>query len=249
MPVKGLSRQKASKSRTIDNIVEGAIRVFSQHGFEGGAFRDIAARAGVPLSTIHRYFPSKQLLYVEATQHIWSQINADRERLLNVALSESNGRPSLESVLHALAYPIVARAHNPETLPKVQLIANAALTRRQVRLSTTVMRRLPGRWLEGIMYACPALKRAQAVWAYSFVVGAIYSWQMLDGIYDHALRSQERLSAEEVSEALETFCAAGIRELESRAKQLQCQPPAKQMRRARNFRSRLEAEGKALPAS
>jgi AcrR family transcriptional regulator len=218
MLAKGLLRRKVSKSDTIDAIVEGAVQVFSRHGFEAGALRDIAVRAGVPLSTIHRYFPSKQQLYLEVTRRILEQVSADRERLLGAALSVDDSRPRLESVLHALAYPIVARAHCADSLPMVQVLRNAAPT----HLRTSIMRHHPGHWLKTIMRECSSLKINHAIWAYSFVEGAMYSWQMLDHAYDHALRSEEKLSAEEVSEALEIFCAAGIRALENRDRSLKC---------------------------
>jgi AcrR family transcriptional regulator len=60
-----------SKAETIDALMESAIHCFSQHGYEGAALRDIAAEAGVPLSTIHMYFGSKAELYTAIERKAW----------------------------------------------------------------------------------------------------------------------------------------------------------------------------------
>ena len=43
-------------------ILEGAVRVFSAHGFDAGTIRQIATEAGVSEGLIYRYFDSKEAL-------------------------------------------------------------------------------------------------------------------------------------------------------------------------------------------
>ena len=52
-----------SKVEAIDALMNCAIKAFSEWGFEGASLRQIAAQAGVPLSTINVYFGSKRDLY------------------------------------------------------------------------------------------------------------------------------------------------------------------------------------------
>lgn len=43
-----------------DTILDAAQKVFAEKGYDGASIRDIAARAGVSLSALYYYFPSKQ---------------------------------------------------------------------------------------------------------------------------------------------------------------------------------------------
>lgn len=58
---------KKTKTPTIDNsrekILDAAITIFSQNGFEGARTRDIAALAKVNISTLHYHFQSKDNIY------------------------------------------------------------------------------------------------------------------------------------------------------------------------------------------
>ena len=44
-------------------ILRAAERVFARHGFSGATMADIAAQAGVPKSTVHYYFGTKEALH------------------------------------------------------------------------------------------------------------------------------------------------------------------------------------------
>jgi AcrR family transcriptional regulator len=48
------------------SIVEAAIEIFAERGYNGTATKDIAARAGVAEGTIFRYFPTKKELLIGA---------------------------------------------------------------------------------------------------------------------------------------------------------------------------------------
>src|SRR6478609_3336676 len=54
-------RMSASDRRT--QLIETALNVFSQKGFNGTTTKEIAAAAGVTEAIIFRHFPSKQALY------------------------------------------------------------------------------------------------------------------------------------------------------------------------------------------
>jgi TetR/AcrR family transcriptional regulator len=55
------SRMSASDRRT--QLVDTALDIFSQKGFNGATTREIAAAAGVTEAIIFRHFPTKQALY------------------------------------------------------------------------------------------------------------------------------------------------------------------------------------------
>ena len=59
---------------TRNSIIKAAIEAFSEHGFEGASTRDVADRAGVNQGLLTYYFKSKDLLWKEAANDIFSDL-------------------------------------------------------------------------------------------------------------------------------------------------------------------------------
>jgi AcrR family transcriptional regulator len=57
-------------------ILDAALRLFSERGFHGSAVPDIARAAGVGTGTIYRYFPDKEGLVNALYQHWRARFNA-----------------------------------------------------------------------------------------------------------------------------------------------------------------------------
>lgn len=68
-----------------ENIIEAAIRLFTEKGFDAAAMQDIADMAGVAKGTIYLYFPSKDELVRQVYEHCFRMdqracnIDLDRE--------------------------------------------------------------------------------------------------------------------------------------------------------------------------
>ncbi|NIE67797.1 CerR family C-terminal domain-containing protein [Burkholderia sp. Ax-1719] len=60
----------ARGDETRRKIIEAAISLFGQHGFEGASTRDIAARAGVNAPALQYYFENKEGLYRACAESI-----------------------------------------------------------------------------------------------------------------------------------------------------------------------------------
>lgn len=61
---KGMTPMGAREEKHID-ILKAAIRVFSEHGFDGAKMEYIAKEAGIGKGTIYEYFQSKEQLFEE----------------------------------------------------------------------------------------------------------------------------------------------------------------------------------------
>lgn len=91
----GGTRQRLRPADRRNQILQGAISFFAEHGFEGGT-RDLAARIGVTQPLIYRYFPTKDDLIREVYQSVylgrwraqWTELLIDRDRPLRARLSE-----------------------------------------------------------------------------------------------------------------------------------------------------------------
>lgn len=89
------------KGRKYDQVLDGARKVFLDHGFEGASVDDIARAAGVSKATLYSYFPDKRLLFLEV-----AKTECARQADEAVKLIDQMSRP--EDVLTEAARRIVA---------------------------------------------------------------------------------------------------------------------------------------------
>ena len=59
----GLRERNAAHTREL--ILDTALPLFLEQGYEATTMEEIAERAGIGTSTLYRYFPSKDLLVLE----------------------------------------------------------------------------------------------------------------------------------------------------------------------------------------
>jgi AcrR family transcriptional regulator len=76
-------------------LVETAVRVFSEGSYRGTTTSEIARAAGVSEPTLYRHFASKRELYFAALDHVWAQAKAAWEAALE---EEPNVLAALESI-------------------------------------------------------------------------------------------------------------------------------------------------------
>ncbi|MFZ4896370.1 TetR/AcrR family transcriptional regulator [Plantibacter sp. Mn2098] len=88
----GLRERKAARTRA--QIIDVAIRLFTERGYEATTMEEIAEQAEVGSSTLYRYFPSKELLLLDPFA---------RTGTLSQAL---RGRPAEEPIDLALGHAI-----------------------------------------------------------------------------------------------------------------------------------------------
>lgn len=207
-----------SKADTIDALMESAIHCFSRYGYEGASLRDIAANAGVPLSTIHMYFGSKAELYTAIERKAWLEIDEERSALLAAALQTTGDRPpDLAQLIHALARPVVRRALAGADSERERIfIVRGGVSDRIVANRNQLLEladRSMIRWIDAMAQACPTLLRQDVIWAFSFVVGAIYSWQLVDHRYDRMLGQDLERTVDGVTGDIVAFGCAGVQAL------------------------------------
>ena len=213
-----------SKSETIDHIMECAIKAFAQWGYEGASLRQIAAHAGVTLSSIDAYFGSKKDLYVAAELKVWEKINEERNALLKRAIAEHPHQPiTLREFFTALAMPILLRvlSDSESMAAQVHFIQSRINEHQAVSgtLLTTVDRHV-SQLIDTMASACPELDRNDLVWAFSYGVAVIYSWQLMYHRYDRLLAHDRDRSLESILEDVVSFCCGGVQALvERRARQ------------------------------
>jgi AcrR family transcriptional regulator len=94
------------RERTRAQIVDAAVSVFADHGFEGAGTRAIAARAGVTQGLVTYHFESKDELWRAAADQVFGWLGA--------ALEPPEGQSTVVSGPDALQSYVRANAAHPE---------------------------------------------------------------------------------------------------------------------------------------
>ncbi len=70
----GLRERNAARTREL--IINTALGLFLEHGYDATKMEDIAEAAGIGTSTLYRYFPTKDLLIIDplAFRGNWSRV-------------------------------------------------------------------------------------------------------------------------------------------------------------------------------
>jgi AcrR family transcriptional regulator len=76
MPRSALQKAREAPSSTKARILAAAEEVFAARGFEGASTREIAASAGVNISSLHYHWESKETLYFAVFENIYDKIVA-----------------------------------------------------------------------------------------------------------------------------------------------------------------------------
>ncbi len=77
MAVPGRPRKDPETRR--QDLVLAAFRLLAERGFEGLRTRDVAARAGVNIATLHYYFPTKEALIGAVVEYVVTRFRSTLE--------------------------------------------------------------------------------------------------------------------------------------------------------------------------
>jgi len=69
-----LDKAREAPGSTKARILDAAEAVFASRGFTGASTREIAARAGVNISSLHYHWASKETLYVAVFRNVFDQL-------------------------------------------------------------------------------------------------------------------------------------------------------------------------------
>src|SRR6266513_2368494 len=98
-------------------ILEAAEEVFATKGFEGASTREIAAKAGVNISSLHYHWESKETLYYAVFRNIYNQlIEISRDSLLATTSRGDSARSVHESSVGRVFVYFAANPNIPRLL-------------------------------------------------------------------------------------------------------------------------------------
>lgn len=101
-------------------ILEAAEAIFARRGFEGASTREIAASAGVNISSLHYHWASKETLYVAVFRNVFERIMAHLESTVTPLLGRPGSREgsgdTVDRIMHELFDFFAAQPNVPRLL-------------------------------------------------------------------------------------------------------------------------------------
>jgi AcrR family transcriptional regulator len=98
-PVK--SRKAEQRAETMEQILDTAEELFSQHGLYGVTLKEVAKRVGVHHTLLNYYFADKKALFDAVFTRRASVTNDRRMKALDEYDAATNGKPTVEGALRA----------------------------------------------------------------------------------------------------------------------------------------------------
>ena len=104
-------------------ILEAALDVFAEQGFEGATTKDVAARAEVTHGLIYFYFPSKEDLFYAAFEH---QVQRSFDALRFDLDDESDSAADVETIIRRIVTRFIDIMLSPRNLSLMRIMMRAA---------------------------------------------------------------------------------------------------------------------------
>jgi AcrR family transcriptional regulator len=94
-------RQERSRLR-VETILEVALALVVEQGAEALAMREVARRAGVQISSIYQYFPSKSAIIRELAQRDLARVRLLLQDAVASLMADHDGAPPVAAAVHRL---------------------------------------------------------------------------------------------------------------------------------------------------
>jgi len=169
--------QKSTDNDTRDRVLNAALHVFSERGFDAATLREITEAAGANIAAVNYYFRSKDALIREVLETFTRPGIEGRIAALDACeRAAADGRPDLEDVIEALVRPMVQLSHDRRGGRAMirLLMQTRALPRPQtVSFFSEELDPLVHRFVDALARAAPELGRPAVFWRYNFALGAV----------------------------------------------------------------------------
>jgi AcrR family transcriptional regulator len=116
MAKSALEKAREAPGSTKGRILAAAEEVFAARGFQGASTRDIAARAGVNISSLHYHWESKETLYFAVFRNLYDRIVALLQTTIVPRMAEESGTALIDLAMRELFDFFAADPNAPKLL-------------------------------------------------------------------------------------------------------------------------------------
>jgi AcrR family transcriptional regulator len=207
---------------TRHRILEAAIRLFAEHGFDAVSLRDIATRAEVNGAAINYHFRTKELLIREIYRRLFDDLNKLRIKSLDDYEVSSRGRKAdPRRIVRAFVEPMIQFCTDKKGsgIYLVPLLFHAKATQQNF-INESIAEQVDHiaiRYVDAIRKALPNASREDLFWRFDFALGAMQHI-LIDPSRGHRLRrisdglcdtdDNERIVEQLVASITASFAAA-----------------------------------------
>jgi AcrR family transcriptional regulator len=172
-----LTRCVAVTAATKALVFETAERLFALHGIQNVSVRDITGAAKVNLASVNYHFGSKDALLFEIYRQRATELKAERQRMLELAIERHDGTPPVREILKALfATPITWSAPDSERRISLQFLlrARAEGTAQMCASLQNDTGHLEA-FARALIAACPHIAPKEVYWRLHFCLGMVHN--------------------------------------------------------------------------
>ncbi len=202
---------------TRDRILDAAERLFVEHGFDGTSMRMITSAASANLAAVNYHFGSKDALVQAVFRRRLTALNAERLLELDRLEAEAGGAPVKPSrIVEAFFGTALRMAADTEhggrlfmrLLARTYNEPNAFVRQFLAEEYAEVM----DRFLGALFAALPEVPRAEILWRFHFMTGAMaFAISGLGGLYELADLSAADDDPQRLLPRLMSFLLGGLR--------------------------------------
>ena len=207
-------RQRAPSKRSLQTrsrIFDAAERVFALRGFEGATLRDIAQAAEVPVALVNHHGGPKEALFAHVVARRAETLSDRRRAALDARRTE--GPLDTEAVMRAFLEPYLdmIRAGDPQWLAYARLVAMVSADPRWRDLAAECFDPTARLFITELALLHPRADPQRVATGFVYSVAAMLA-QITSRWRIGALTGTGTDTGDD-SEALATFCAAGLSSL------------------------------------
>ena len=207
----------ATPQDTRDRILDAAERLFVEHGFDGTSMRMITSAANANLAAVNYHFGSKDALVQAVFRRRLTALNQERLAELDRLEAEAGGAPLKPSrIVEAFFGTALRMAADTEhgghsfmrLLARTYNEPNAFVREFLAEEYAEVM----DRFLGALFAALPEVPRAEILWRFHFMTGAMaFAISGLGGLYELADLSATDDDPQRLLPRLMSFLLGGLR--------------------------------------
>ena len=213
-PVRTPRRKAQQRAESLEQILDAAEELFSQHGLHGVTVKDIADKVGVHKSLVHYYFTDKQEVFDKVMARRAPVTVGRRMEALDAYEASVGGKPTVEGALRAFldtdldTYSTGGEGWRNFGALSAQINNTPAWGAEVMdRLYDPVVLRLVGL----LKKAMPDCAEEDIFWGYHFVTGALTLSLARTGRIDHLSGGLCRSDDfEAIKSRMATFMAHGF---------------------------------------
>lgn len=207
-------RKAEQRAESLEQLLDAAEELFSQHGFYGVTIKDIADKVGVHKSLVHYYFADKQDVFDKVMARRAPVTSGRRMDALDAYEKAANGKPTVEGALRAFLDTDLDTYSNGGDGWRHFGALSAQINNTPAwgaevmdRLYDPVVLRLVGL----LKQALPAAADEDIFWGYHFVTGALTLSLARTGRIDHLSGGKCRSDDfDAIKERMAAFMAHGF---------------------------------------